>query len=87
MGENATTAGTNRWLQLIIGIVCMVLIANLQYGWTLFVTPMAQKHGWEVAGIQVAFSVFIALETWFTPIHGWIADRLGPLQGLSLIHI
>ncbi len=71
MAKNATTAGTsttNRWAQLIIGIVCMVLIANLQYGWTLFVTPMAQGHGWDVAGIQVAFSIFIALETWFTPI-------------------
>ena len=75
----------NRWAQLIIGIVCMVLIANLQYGWTLFVNPMAQKHGWTVAGIQVAFSVFIALETWFTPIHGWIADKLGPTRGPRLV--
>jgi len=88
MAENAPLAGkssTNRWSQLIIGIFCMVLIANLQYGWTLFVTPMAQKHGWEVASIQVAFSIFIALETWFTPIHGWIADRLGPLRGPRLV--
>ena len=52
-GVAATSASTtNRWTQLIIGIVCMVLIANLQYGWTLFVTPMAQKHSWDVAGIQ-----------------------------------
>jgi OFA family oxalate/formate antiporter-like MFS transporter len=88
MAENAPIAGTsstNRWSQLIIGIICMVLIANLQYGWTLFVTPMAQRHTWEVAGIQVAFSIFIALETWFTPIHGWIADRLGPLRGPRLV--
>ncbi len=81
----AGSSSTNRWAQLIIGIVCMVLIANLQYGWTLFVTPMSQKHGWTVAGIQVAFSVFIALETWFTPIHGWIADRLGPTRGPRLV--
>jgi OFA family oxalate/formate antiporter-like MFS transporter len=72
-------------MQLTIGIVCMVLIANLQYGWTLFVTPMSQKHGWEAAGIQFAFSVFIALETWFTPIHGWIADKLGPHSGPRLV--
>jgi OFA family oxalate/formate antiporter-like MFS transporter len=86
--SDATTAivpSTNRWAQLIIGIVCMVLIANLQYGWTLFVTPMSQKHGWELAAIQVAFSVFIALETWFTPITGWIADRLGPHKGPRLV--
>jgi MFS transporter, OFA family, oxalate/formate antiporter len=75
----------NRWAQLIIGILCMVLIANLQYGWTLFVAPMQQKHSWDVAAIQVAFSVFIALETWFTPITGWIADRLGPHKGPRLV--
>jgi OFA family oxalate/formate antiporter-like MFS transporter len=89
MGNSASGApgfdNALRWRQLIIGIVCMALIANLQYGWTLFVTPMAQKHGWEVAAIQVAFSFFIALETWFTPIHGWIADRLGPTRGPRLI--
>jgi OFA family oxalate/formate antiporter-like MFS transporter len=81
----ASTSFTSRWAQLTIGIACMVLIANLQYGWTLFVSPMQQKHGWEVAGIQVAFSIFIALETWFTPIHGWIADRLGPHRGPRLV--
>jgi len=75
----------SRWTQLIIGIICMVLIANLQYGWTLFVNPMAQKHGWGLASIQFAFSVFIALETWFTPIHGWFADKLGPQRGPRLV--
>src|ERR1700722_9537090 len=29
-----------RWLQLAMGIVCMAMIANLQYGWTLFVVPI-----------------------------------------------
>ena len=67
-----------RWVQLIAGIVCMVMIANLQYGWTLFVNPIKQTHGWSVADIQVAFSLFVALETWLTPIEGWLADRLGP---------
>ena len=67
-----------RWAQLIAGIVCMVMIANLQYGWTLFVHPINQAHGWPVADVQVAFSLFVALETWLTPIEGWLADRLGP---------
>ncbi len=85
-GAAATPApSTNRWTQLIIGIICMVLIANLQYGWTLFVTPMQQKHQWDVAAIQFAFSIFIALETWLTPIEGWIADRLGPHKGPRLV--
>ncbi|MDR3420244.1 MAG: oxalate/formate MFS antiporter [Xanthobacteraceae bacterium] len=67
-----------RWGQLACGIVCMVMIANLQYGWTLFVNPIDQKHHWGTAAIQVAFSVFIATETWLVPIEGWFVDRFGP---------
>jgi MFS transporter, OFA family, oxalate/formate antiporter len=67
-----------RWGQLICGVVCMVMIANLQYGWTLFVNPIDQKYHWGAAAIQVAFSVFIATETWLVPIEGWFVDRFGP---------
>ena len=70
-----------RWTQLALGVACMVLIANFQYGWTLFVAPMHTAHNWAVAEIQVAFSVFVALETWLTPLEGWIVDRLGPRIG------
>jgi OFA family oxalate/formate antiporter-like MFS transporter len=76
---------TNRWLQLVIGVVCMVMIANLQYGWTLFVQPMNAANGWAVVDIQVAFSLFVALETWLTPIEGWIVDWLGPKNGPKLM--
>ena len=67
-----------RWMQLITGVICMMMMANLQYGWTFFVGPMAKAHNWEVASIQVAFSLFIAFETWLTPIQGFIVDYLGP---------
>src|SRR6478735_1980467 len=67
-----------RWLQLAIGIVCMVMIANLQYGWTLFVTPIDQKYHWGRPAIQVAFSIFVLTETWLVPIEGWFVDRFGP---------
>jgi MFS transporter, OFA family, oxalate/formate antiporter len=66
-----------RWMQLIIGVICMMMIANLQYGWTFFVNPMAKAHSWDVGSIQVAFSIFVALETWLTPLQGWIVDSLG----------
>ncbi len=59
----------------------MALIANLQYAWTLFVDPMHKAHNWEVAGIQWAFSIFIATETWLTPVAGAVVDRLGPAWG------
>lgn len=75
----------SRWLQLTAGIICMVMIANMQYGWTLFVHPMNVEHGWSIAEIQIAFSIFIALETWLTPIQGWIVDHLGPNRGPSLV--
>jgi OFA family oxalate/formate antiporter-like MFS transporter len=63
----------------------MILIANLQYGWTLFVNPINKAHGWSIASIQLAFSIFIALETWLTPIHGWIVDSLGERRGAKLV--
>ena len=85
MSTSLQGTGTNRWGQLIMGVICMVLIANLQYGWTLFVHPMAAANNWSVAGIQVAFSVFVALETWLTPIHGWIVDGLGPNRGPKVV--
>jgi OFA family oxalate/formate antiporter-like MFS transporter len=74
-----------RWGQLIACVACMVLIANLQYGWTFFVNPINKAHGWSLASIQFAFSIFIALETWLTPIQGWIADTLGPRRGPKLV--
>lgn len=69
---------TQRWVQLVIGIICMALVANLQYGWTLFVNPISVRHGWSRADIQVAFSIFILVETWFVPVEGWLVDRFGP---------
>jgi OFA family oxalate/formate antiporter-like MFS transporter len=56
----------------------MSMIANLQYGWTLFVDPIDQRHGWGRAAIQIAFSVFVFTETWLVPIEGWFVDRYGP---------
>src|SRR5215472_3611194 len=67
-----------RWGQLAAGILCMVMIANLQYGWTLFVGPIDRKYQWGTAAIQVAFSIFIATETWLVPVEGWFVDRYGP---------
>jgi len=72
-----------RWVQLWLGVLCMALIANLQYAWTLFVDPMHLAQGWSLAEIQWAFSIFIATETWLTPVAGAVVDRLGPRTGPS----
>jgi OFA family oxalate/formate antiporter-like MFS transporter len=68
----------NPWTQLIIGIICMVMIANLQYGWTLFVGPIDAKYHWGKASIQVAFTIFVVLETWLVPVEGYLVDKFGP---------
>src|SRR5438309_9511052 len=74
----ATKSPAYRWAQLLMGIVCMVMIANLQYGWTLFVLPIDAKYHWGRAAIQVAFSIFVLTETWLVPVEGWFVDRYGP---------
>jgi MFS transporter, OFA family, oxalate/formate antiporter len=72
------TSNSTRWVQLVVGIICMSMVANLQYGWTLFVAPIDAKFGWGRAAIQVAFSIFVLTETWLVPIEGWFVDRFGP---------
>jgi MFS transporter, OFA family, oxalate/formate antiporter len=72
------SAPAYRWLQLLFGITCMVMIANLQYGWTLFVLQIDDKYHWGRAAIQVAFSIFVLTETWLVPVEGWFVDRFGP---------
>src|SRR3954447_14582633 len=51
----AEVSEARRWWQLILGIICMSMIANLQYGWTLFVNPIDDKHHWGLPAIQLAF--------------------------------
>src|SRR6202051_2623284 len=78
----ATTAGrvsdAYRWMQLAIGVVAMVMIANYQYGWTFFVPDIQKKFGWDRASIQWAFTLFVLFETWLVPIAGWFVDKYGP---------
>jgi OFA family oxalate/formate antiporter-like MFS transporter len=73
----------SRWGQLCLGIVCMVMIANLQYGWTLFVLPIDHAHHWGPAAIQVAFTIFVICETWLLPLAGYVIDRIGPRLTVS----
>jgi OFA family oxalate/formate antiporter-like MFS transporter len=65
-------------LQLTIGVICMACVANLQYGWTLFVNPIDDKFHWGRPAIQVAFTLFVLVETWLIPVEGYLVDRFGP---------
>lgn len=56
----------------------MAMIANLQYGWTLFVNPIENRHHWGLPAIQIAFTVFVLIETWLVPVEGYLVDKYGP---------
>src|ERR1044072_8909004 len=72
-----SAAESPRWGQFVFGIICMVMIANLQYGWTLFVGPIDQKYHWGRAAIQVAFTIFVLTETWLGPVEGYLIEQCG----------
>ena len=73
----------NRWFQLCASLVAMIMIANLQYAWTLFVQPLRAGTGWKLSDIQFAFTLFILFQTWVQPLDGWFIDRLGPRGFIS----
>jgi MFS transporter, OFA family, oxalate/formate antiporter len=73
----------NRWFQLVASLIAMIMIANLQYAWTLFVQPMQTATGWRLSDIQLAFTLFILFQTWVQPLDGWLIDRLGPRGFIS----
>src|SRR4051812_22331787 len=68
----------NPWFQLVASLISMVMIANLQYAWTLFVNPIQEATGWTLPVIQLGFTIFINLQTFVQPLEGWIIDRMGP---------
>src|ERR1700738_1039200 len=74
----ARVSDAYRWTQLAIGVGAMVMIANYQYGWTVFVPDIQKKFGWDRASIQLAFTLFVLFETWLVPIEGWFVDKYGP---------
>ena len=73
----------NRWFQLVASLLAMIMIANLQYAWTLFVAPLQTATGWRQSDISFAFTLFILFQTWVQPLDGWLIDRLGPRGFIS----
>jgi OFA family oxalate/formate antiporter-like MFS transporter len=73
----------NPWFQLVFSLVSMVMIANLQYAWTLFVNPIQDANGWKLAEIQAAFTGFVLLQTWVQPLDGWFIDKMGPRKFIT----
>ncbi|HEY0425417.1 MAG TPA: oxalate/formate MFS antiporter [Rhodopila sp.] len=90
----STTTAATRWVQLGLGLICMMAISSPQYVWTLFTKPLGSALGVAPASLQVTFSLLIVLQTFFSPFQGWLVDRFGPklligvggvLSGLSWV--
>src|SRR4029453_6689625 len=73
----------NRWFQLVASVIAMIMIANLQYSWTLFVKPMMQATGWKLSDVQWAFTLFLLFQTWEQPAQGFLIHRLAPRPFLT----
>src|SRR5579864_9079914 len=75
---------SNRWAQLLLGLVAMIAISSPQYVWTLFTGPLNEKLGTTLAEIQVTFSLLIILQTFFSPFQAYLVDRFGPRLLISV---
>lgn len=71
-------SNATRWIQIVVGVICMIATANIQYAWTLFVPEIQGEFGWSRASIQVAFTLFVIVQTWLAPIEGFFIDKFGP---------
>ena len=74
----------SRWIRLTAAIISMMMIANLQYSWTLFVKPLIAATHWKLSDVQWAFTLFVAFQTWVMPCAGFMIDRIGPRVFLTV---
>lgn len=84
IGDISIATTHNRWLQLGLGLVCMMAISSPQYVWTLMTKPLAAKLGIDMPSLQVTFSLLVILQTFFSPFQGKLIDRFGPRMLISI---
>src|SRR6187401_1515721 len=72
-----------RWIQLLLGIVCMITISSPQYVWALFTKPLTGALGASLPELQITFSILIVVQTFLSPWQGVLVDRFGPRVLLS----
>src|SRR6195256_2766502 len=80
------SAGT-RWIQLLMGFLVMMVISSPQYVWTLFVPSFQKSTGSILSEVQWTITILIVLQTWLSPVQGFLVERLGPklLIGLGTL--
>jgi MFS transporter, OFA family, oxalate/formate antiporter len=82
--DRAVASSTNRWVQLLLGVIAMMAISSPQYTWTLFTGPLNQQLGTTLAELQWTFSLLVILQTFFSPFQAYLVDRFGPRLLISI---
>src|ERR1700742_2295857 len=76
--ERQGSVASTRWMQLVLGVIAMMSISSPQYVWTLFTKPLQETLGATLPAIQVTFTLVIVLQTFFSPVQGYLVDKFGP---------
>ena len=81
---STTTSPRARWIQLVLGVICMIVISSPQYVWALFTQPLTAGLGSTLTELQITFSILIVVQTFLSPWQGVLVDRFGPRLLLSV---
>src|SRR5450631_2493406 len=77
MKVSAASTSSTRWIQLVLGLIAMMSISSPQYVWTLFTKSFQDNLHTNLAAIQITFSIVIVLQTWLSPLQGYLVDKFG----------
>ena len=84
MNQQHAAGPRSRWVQLVLGLLCMIVISSPQYVWTLFTQPLIASLHTRLAAIQITFSILIVVQTFLSPCQGFLVDKFGPRLLLSV---
>jgi oxalate/formate antiporter len=75
--SGSTSKTSTRWIQLVLGLIAMMSISSPQYVWTLFTKSFQDGLHTTLPAIQITFSILIVLQTWLSPLQGYLVDKFG----------
>ncbi|SHN83461.1 oxalate/formate MFS antiporter [Bradyrhizobium erythrophlei] len=75
--SSAQSTTSTRWIQLVLGLIAMMSISSPQYGWAFFTKPLQDSLGVQLSALQVTFTILIVLQTFLSPLQGYLIDRFG----------
>ena len=77
VSSSAKSTTSTRWVQLVLGLIAMMSISSPQYGWAFFTKSLRDSLGVELSTLQWTFTILIVLQTFLSPIQGYLVDKFG----------